>query len=266
MLWNGNESLGAPHVLAGAMRYRTSRGEQIDLDTQNIKGLLDGVPVPRTPFERVDLILRDMDRRTSVFGERVRYGVTDFPVVFAHDHAEFNQLLSAGSQLGYIEHPDSAGWKVTLRGWQRLEELKTAQPESDQAFVAMWFSHEVDAAWTDGIKPALETVGYVPMRIDNKEHNEKIDDHIVAEIRRSGLLVADFTNHRNGVYFEAGFALGLGIPVIWTCRADYMTDEDGKRPHFDTRQYNHIVWTTPEELRDRLVARIEATIPGRVRL
>ncbi len=35
-------------------------------------------------------------------------------------------------------------------------------------------------------------------------------------------MIADFTGHRGGVYFEAGFAHGLGIPVIWTCREDQL--------------------------------------------
>jgi len=33
-----------------------------------------------------------------------------------------------------------------------------------------------------------------------------------------------------------------------------------KKLHFDTRQYNHISWETPEELKEKLIARIEATI------
>jgi hypothetical protein len=42
----------------------------------------------------------------------------------------------------------------------------------------------------------------------------------MAEIRRSRFVVADYTGQRNGVYFEAGFGLGLGLVVIPTCRAD----------------------------------------------
>ena len=33
----------------------------------------------------------------------------------------------------------------------------------------------------------------------------------MAEIRRSRFVVADYTGQVNGVYFEAGFALGLGL-------------------------------------------------------
>lgn len=69
------------------------------------------------------------------------------------------------------------------------------------------------------------------------------------------MLIADFTKQRGGVYFEAGFAMGLGIPVIWSCRSD-----DINNLHFDTRQYNHIVWNDYSDLRTKLVNRIKATV------
>jgi nucleoside 2-deoxyribosyltransferase len=106
----------------------------------------------------------------------------------------------------------------------------------------MWFNDVTHAAYNDGIELAIRDSGYRALRIDKKEHNNKIDDEIIAEIRRSKFLVADFTCEkekvRGGVYFEAGFAMGLRIPVIWTVAKESLADV-----HFDTRQYNHIVWT-----------------------
>ena len=78
---------------------------------------------------------------------------------------------------------------------------------------------------------------------------------MIAQIRSASFVVADFTGHRGGVYFEAGFALGLDLPVIWTCKKDDMKDL-----HFDIRQYNTIDWETPEDLARRLQHRIEATV------
>ena len=68
-------------------------------------------------------------------------------------------------------------------------------------------------------------------------------------------MVADFTLQRAGVYFEAGFAMGLGRPVVWTCR-----DDEFEKTHFDTRQYNHVVWSNHEDLRTKLADKIKATI------
>ena len=148
---------------------------------------------------------------------------------------------------------------LTVKGYARLAELETANAESSKGFVAMWFDKSTYEAWEEGIQRGIEDAGYEPVRIDQQEHNNKIDDEIIAEIRRSRFVVADFTQGedgaRGGVYYEAGFAHGLGIEVIFTCREDAL-----QNVHFDTRQYNHIVWKTPKELRQGLAERISAVI------
>jgi hypothetical protein len=147
----------------------------------------------------------------------------------------------------------------TAKGWLKIDELTSRLPDATQAFVAMWFNSATQNAYTDGIEPAIADCGYRAVRIDKKEHSNKIDDEIIAEIRRSKFLVADFTCEkekvRGGVYFEAGFAMGMRIPVIWTVARASVVDL-----HFDTRQYNHIVWETPDALRSQLRARIGAVI------
>jgi hypothetical protein len=73
-------------------------------------------------------------------------------------------------------------------------------------------------------------------------------------------LVADFTGARTGVFFEAGIGVGLDIPVVFTCRADRSAELE---EHFDTRQYNHLLWKDPSDLHDKLRLRIEATVTAR---
>ena len=147
---------------------------------------------------------------------------------------------------------------VTVDGYRHVQKNIT-NADSRQAFVAMWFGEEMDPIYEEGIEKAIKNTGYKPLRIDRKEDVNKIDDEIIAEIRRSRFVVADFTQGedgaRGGVYFEAGFATGLGIPVIYSCRKDKID-----QLHFDTRQYHHIVWKTAEELRDQLEKRILALI------
>ena len=149
--------------------------------------------------------------------------------------------------------------QLTVSGYTYLAENDYAVSISSQAFVAMWFDVSMDKVWEEGLHPAIRDTGYEPIRIDQKEHLNKIDDEIIAEIRRSRFLVADFTQGetgpRGGVYYEAGFAHGLNIKVIFTCRKDAL-----EKVHFDTRQYPHIVWETPKELRDKLSKRISAVI------
>ena len=111
----------------------------------------------------------------------------------------------------------------------------------------MSFSPDLKSAWENGIYPALKRAGYRPYRVDAEPHIDRIDAKIVAEIRNSRFLVADVTQQRPGVYFEAGFAIGLGLPVFWLVRKD-----DLDNVHFDTRQYNHIIWDSEENLASQL--------------
>lgn len=181
---------------------------------------------------------------------------------------ELDALTSYGfAQKALIEGEYSGDISLSIDGWRLLEQLDQSGTSSDQAFVAMWFGPEVSDAYQGGIAPAIRDAGYVPMRIDQKEHANRIDDEIIAEIRRSRFVVADFTCGmvddggqpvaipRGGVYYEAGFAQGLGIPVIWMCRQDHID-----HVHFDTRQFNHITWTDAADLRVKLKNRIGAVL------
>lgn len=164
---------------------------------------------------------------------------------------------------------------VEVAGYGLIEQSVT-NPDSSQCFVAMWFDDSMNEARYKGIIPAIENAGYSPVIIDQEEFLGKIDDKIFAEIRRSKFIVADFTHRkaefsdgkcledeeghqrlgaRGGVYYEAGFAEGIGLDVIPTCRSDMIDDV-----HFGTRQLNHIVWDSPEDLRERLENRIRRVI------
>lgn len=158
---------------------------------------------------------------------------------------------------------------LTVRGHALLAEQEKPIVDSAQAFVAMWFDPSLDGAFYEGIEPAIKECGYSAKRIDQTEHLNKIDDRIIAEIRRSKFLVVDLTEEeavthtdgtvkggtRGSVYFEAGFAHGLNIPVIYTCREDSLN-----KAHFDIRQYPFIRWNTHKELKMRLAQRISAVI------
>ena len=116
----------------------------------------------------------------------------------------------------------------------------------------------MDETFESAMEPAIKQAGYLVTRSDLMEHNDWIMDKVLGEIRRAPFVFADFTEHRNGVYLEAGFARGLGIPVIHTCREDHMD-----RAHFDTAQLNHVVWNKAEDLRTKLYHRIMGAIgPG----
>ena len=221
-----------------------------------------------TVHRRADLLLQYISLHTPHIGDYFRvWPQTVSCVAMAWSESAYNTEISY--LLNYLTDKkwlkaEPAGeyntqYLLTVEGYARLAETGNTFRESPQAFVAMWFDPSMEPVWREGVKPAVEDAGYEPIRIDLKPHANKIDDEIIAEIRRSRFIVADFTHGEKGargsVYYEAGFAHGLNIPVIFTCRKD-MLDEI----HFDTRQYPHIVWEDPKELGRQLAKRISAVI------
>ncbi|MBR5161628.1 MAG: hypothetical protein IKW80_08370, partial [Thermoguttaceae bacterium] len=150
---------------------------------------------------------------------------------------------------------------ITPKGWERIKELRKRLPgEKPQIFVAMWFSSDVDETFA-AIKDTIERDGQLrAYRIDKHEYNNNICDEMFAEIQRSSALIADYTGNRPNVYYEAGYAKGLGIPVIMLIhKPDF--DDKAKQPHFDIAQYNFIVYDGLDDLKQRLRQRLRAMFP-----
>ena len=240
------------------------QGDEYPLVTSDIVVLT--AARPNLPvYERAHRLLRFIADQVSKVGENTPVGTETHAAYAWSESTQWQEVVYC---LDYLKEQ---GWirgvstqsgmfqgTVTVAGYGRIQELRT-NVDSSQAFVAMWFDESLAKAYEEGIRPAIEQSGYKPLRIDQKEHINKIDDEIIGEIRRSRFLVADFTQGTNGarggVYYEAGFGHGLDLQVIFTCREDYV-----QKLHFDTNHYNHIVWTNPQDLCEKLRNRILAVI------
>ena len=147
-------------------------------------------------------------------------------------------------------------FRITHLGLNKAIEFLEDGDKSNNCFIAMSFDDKMKP-YREAIKKALISTGYKPIIIDEEhlESDKTIPDGILSGIKRSKFCVADYTNHRNGVYFESGYALGLGKPVIYLCEK---TQFDSA--HFDIKQLQHIIYSSPEELEKRLIEKIEAWI------
>lgn len=249
------------HLISGLTRQASDSGNLIKITEDSVATLRQSMPMPTTLdcLDRALIFVSEVQIRADK--EIQTFFDNDYPRAFAKDGDEFRFLLQTLVDQGLLYSRGTPGndgfYRLNPEGWVRVEQIKKVQIDSDQAFVAMWFDDKLLDAWEKGFEPALTATGFKPLRVDLAEYNGKIDDFIVAQIRRSGLVVADFTGHRGGVYFEAGLAMGIGINWIFTCH------NSGKDElHFDTRQYNHIFWEDPEDLKTQLQRRIVASIPG----
>lgn len=136
---------------------------------------------------------------------------------------------------------------LSMHGWEYYEKLRKTNIVSKKAFMARKFDNpELDEVFIRSIYPSIEATGF---HIESLKDNPKaglIDDRMRVEIRRSKFLIADLTDANNGAYWEAGYAEGIGIPVIYICEKTVFEDEK-KKPHFDTNHHLTIKWENTEE-------------------
>lgn len=146
--------------------------------------------------------------------------------------------------------------KLLPEGLKRLDKIhKNKTINNKNVFVAMSFSKEMEDV-REAIKQAIAECDYIPRIMDEIEHNHQIVPEMLYEIRQAKFLIAELTGHNNGAYFEAGYALGQNKEVIQLCREDTFED-DG---HFDVKQINTILWKDCNDLTEKLINRIKATI------
>ncbi|MCX6575164.1 MAG: hypothetical protein NTV82_02095 [Candidatus Aminicenantes bacterium] len=225
------------------------------LDDQNqIKNIIERYK-KKSVVEKLDNLILYVGKKSHYFGEALSiHGEDDYPITFSINKNEFDKIKEQAFKSKFFLEPSPHGnVQLDWLGSQRIEEIKKAGHPTKKCFVAMSCADELRAIYDNGIRLAVLGTGYDPVFIEREETNEKICDRIVAEIRSCKFLVADVTGERQNVYYEAGFAQGLGRDVIWTCK-------QGETLHFDTRQYKHIIWQSPEDLKKQLINRIRATI------
>lgn len=252
------------HKLSAWIREHSEHGrERPKITTYLLDDIAKSLP-NYSPLEKQLLMLRAIERRTEYPGAEVSLKPNyDYPIAWANNPDEIRYLLNTLEERGFIKQQKTIegliqSAVILMAGWEYLDKHISAPAFMNQVFVAMSFDNALDPAWDNGIKPAIERAGYKAYRVDKEPHIDRIDAKIIADIKDSLFMVADVTQQRQGVYFEAGYALGLKLPVIWCVRED-----DLNKVHFDTRQYNHIVWKTPEDLQEQLYNLICAVIGKR---
>ncbi|PKK89040.1 MAG: hypothetical protein CVV64_16265 [Candidatus Wallbacteria bacterium HGW-Wallbacteria-1] len=277
------------HLISGYFRELSERGlaQEKTFTLEEINRIISLPWVPKSVEDKANKLLSYIDRRSSYFQEPIEINFDTPAIAYCKNPRELACLYHELGKLNLINTNGQAPKgthammaRLTLTGAKEVERLKQASPNSKQCFVAMRFDQQMDNIYKNHIDSAVKATGFEPLRINDKEHNGDICDHIIGEIKKSRFLIADFTGLRPGVYYEAGFAHGLGLPVIFTCHEDWFDKEidrqikgtfpDGnpcectektlRSVHFDLEHRNFIIWKNGPELQDKLIKRINATI------
>jgi hypothetical protein len=240
------------------IRLKQLNGEeppQIKTDDE-LGAVLQSLP-SYDPSEKPDLCLVSLGKLVPTPGALYKLDApNDYTIACASGPGEFDYYVASLAQMGYLgKEEGSNNFQISVAGWQRIAELRTRPITSRTAFVAMRFLPEMMDLYATAFAPAIRDAGFRPEISGDPQHNDRIDARIMVQIKSARFVVADVTHENPGVYFEAGYAIGLGLPVIWTC-----AEASKEKMHFDTRQYSHILYKSSDDLKNKLRDRTKATI------
>jgi hypothetical protein len=118
------------------------------------------------------------------------------------------------------------------------------------AFIAMPMDED-DPQLVDVLEAIQESASSCKIeaeRVDEVETNDRITDRILESIAKAEFVIVDLTKERPNVFFEAGFAHGLGKIPIYLAR-------QGTPIHFDLKDYPIIKFRNMRELKEKLAKR-----------
>jgi TIR domain len=114
-------------------------------------------------------------------------------------------------------------------------------------FVVMSFDASMEPAY-DAVKAAAEVCGLVAKRVKDVPGDYRITDKMLGLIASARLIVVDLSLERPNVYFELGYARGLGKRVITILRK-------GSTAHFDVRDWQYLEYVDSRPLEKDLADR-----------
>lgn len=260
------------HLLAGyffEIENRTNKYYFPILTVNKFNEILSSTPIPQSISAKPLILLKYLNAHTEEFGELISFPAAAFYVKSSSEgKAICYELHEKGLIIETITDDDTFCASITYEGMKYIENFKLEKPQNtSQAFVAMWFKEDeqvVKDSWKKIIEPGCADAGYKAIRVLEREYNDSVVDEIIALIRESAFAVVDFSGYRGGVYYEAGYAKGLGKEVTNLCHETWFNhpEKENHTVHFDVNHNNFIVWETgnEEKARNQLTNRILATV------
>lgn len=254
--------------ISHALRIMQKTNSGAELSTYTVDEILKR-PLP-TPREQADLFIRWLAENVEGPGKTVCVEpATHRSIIGAKSDEGFGLVLKHLFNTGFVDGnlskaigaPGRAHVTLSFEGWDHYEELRRGGATYRKGFIAMKFGDAMlDKLLAEILKPCAKQAGFELLRLDDTPKAGLIDDRLRVEIQSSDFLVADLTHDNPGAYWEAGYAEGLGKPVIYFCEKDKF---EIAKTHFDTNHHLTIVWdkdNLPKAGQD-LKATIRATLP-----
>ena len=117
---------------------------------------------------------------------------------------------------------------------------------SKHVFVIMSFSKDpkLDDAY-ESFETICKEFDYECRRVDNASLTDRIVPEIFSSIKKAAFIIVDLSEHKPNVYYELGFAQGLGKDCVVTAYKDTPLP-------FDVADIPTIFWEGQKQLKDQL--------------
>ncbi len=258
-------------VLSYHIRKMQKNDKEVVLDDSLTEAILKHTPPSLN--EQLNNIVLCIGQATSP-GEEVKIDIaTHQSIMGAINRNGFGFVLEHLKDRGLIDGLlvwDALRCEIdatlSFDGWEYYGKLERGAIDSRKAFMAMKYGDkELDRIVEDYFRPAVAETGFELFRLDKHPKGGLIDDRLRVEIRNSRFLISDLTHDNNGAYWEAGYAEGLGKPVIYTCKKEKF---DKDKSHFDTNHHLTVPWDADniEDAVKSLKATIRATLPSEAKM
>ena len=233
--------------------------EPFTVTSETLKWLRSGVSLPSAAVQAANII-RFVGDSVSRSGEAVNQLPDGFhAIVGALNHKAAIDLTKELVELGKLR-ADPLGTKVridpstlyphrlftnitlTLDGWEQYEAEKRGGFDGNYGFIAMQFNNPALESFVEEVlKPAVkDATGCDLVDMRDVACAGIIDNIMRVQIRDAKFVIVDLTHDNSGAYWEAGYAEGLGKPVIYICKKEKF-DQDGT--HFDTNHCTTVLWS-----------------------
>lgn len=230
------------HVISAYIRELTDCEEKVTLSIDDLESIVNSPKIPVSIEDKGNRLLQYLYRHADGAGEPVviqplssSYNLTYSPnlqeLVYIIDKLISDQLLIR----------EGMTFKLTEKGWNEAASIAGGK-KLKSCFVLTSDEEGACIEWQDKLLPKIEQCGYLPRLIAHSKakNGEKYDLEQIAE---SKLIIADLTGQSPEVYFSAGYALGLNIPVIWTVQSNY-----ADKLFIQIQDIRPLVWDTADEL------------------
>ncbi|MDB5477353.1 MAG: hypothetical protein JWP49_2864 [Phenylobacterium sp.] len=227
-----------------------------------------------SPATQVLTLLRLVGDNISDTGHAFAPDETTGVTIGAPNRNAFYRLIMSAEEKGLItvvgtvrRQPRHGGsvdtrmFDLTFDGWDKYESEKRGQVVGSYGFIAMRFGDPIlDNLVNNVVKPAvLSALGYDVVDLRDVARAGVIDNILRAQIRDAAFVVVDLTHDNSGAYWEAGYAEGLGKPVIYICEREKF---DTAKTHFDTNHCTTVIWSEADtdSFAEGLVATIRRSL------